>query len=1073
MFPIFFILFIQLHVTVTGQITATIIADASEVCLGDSVAAYLNISGGDGPWEVVINDNDGEYISLVIISSPHTLWLSPDATNTYKIASVEDSNGTPGSPLGEAAIVVHQATPVTIEMDRTVFLQSESDIVLASAPSGGSFSGAGVAGNKFYPGIATAVGSPHLIHCELTNEFECISTDDIDLHVLSEIASVYLISGNDTINAVCDDGATYNIRGNNEDNIPGTFELVEVGSTIPIPSAITDTDPLDDEAVLDPAGLSGAYDIIYTYGMEQAFVKSTLRFHANDLGSLEISNFPDTVCLNDNPFLLVPELFSSDPGATYSFSGLGVSGNQDDGYYYDPASPDVSEGDNEITLDYTSSNGCKAKAIHVVYNSFIPVVSFVLSEVCLPVDGGTVSFANITVGKFSVASWSWDFGHPESGSENFSTLENPDHFYPDPGDREISLSAITHEGCIASYTIDTLLADQPVADLTWLNDCFLRGEHTSVINRSISTLSDIDTLIWTFKTDDGSVLDSIGSGDPTDTINFLFNSQDKYLIQLHVENEVGCFGDVTKEIFMKPTVKLAAAGYNESFNENAGDWLVASRDNLESWVLDVPEFSNFEQVPGNLAWYTSLPAHTEGFLEQSWVESPCFDFTEITQPIVQLDLMKSFIPGTDGAVLQYQDLVIDGWKTVGNVGEGSNWFNEWGIFNEPGGSSFGWGLALFEPDFIWVKAGHALDMLVGNPHVKFRIAIATGGKQEIEPGRFNQGFAFDNFFIGERHRCSILEYFTNSASESTIASDSVVDAYSMENSEKVVDLQYHMDYPGVDDMNANNPYPASTRSFYYGVPAVPHAVLNGGVHPESRYDFSDSSHEPGLQALTDASLEIPVFDVSLNVDYLETNLEATIKVTCSADTFDSNIQLHVVVIEREVTAYTGLNQDTTFRNVVLDMLPTPAGKLLGSQWNEGKSETETYSWDYAEYVEDLEDLAVVAFVQDRDNGNVLQADVKPHTPGVGIRHRQGESGVLVVYPNPAMDHLYVNFGGDTREDGQLKIVDLSGKVVMKSMVQSGYGIQHLSVSHLSQGMYMIFWMESGEIMGRNKLVISR
>ena len=298
--------------------------------------------------------------------------------------------------------------------------------------------------------------------------------------------------------------------------------------------------------------------------------------------------------------------------------------------------------------------------------------------------------------------------------------------------------------------------------------------------------------------------------------------------------------------------------------------------------------------------------------------------------------MKSFVPGTDGAVLQYQDLVSEGWKTIGNVGEGLNWFNKWGIFNEPGGSSFGWGLSLFEPDHTWVKAAHALDMLAGHSHVKFRVVIATGGTLEIESGRFNQGFAFDNFFIGERHRCSILEYFTNAASETTKAADGVVDVFSVENSSQVIDLQYHMDYPGEDAMNENNPYPSSTRSFYYGVPGVPHAVLNGGVRPENRYDFSDSSHEPGLEELEEASLEIPVFNVALQVDYLENNLEATVKVTCNADTFASNLQLYLVVIEREVTAYTGSNLDTSFRNVVLDMLPSPAGKLLGNQWNMGK-----------------------------------------------------------------------------------------------------------------------------------------
>ncbi|MEN8229262.1 MAG: T9SS type A sorting domain-containing protein [Bacteroidota bacterium] len=1073
LFPLLLILFFQLPRTVDGQITATIIGDASEMCMGDSVAAFLNFSGGEGPWNAVINDKDGEYLLLNAVTASHTIWLKPDSDNTYYIASVEDSKGTPGSPLGEAEILVHQSTSVIILMDRTAFLQSEPGIALVSSPTGGAFSGAGVAGSAFYPGIATPVGSPHTIHCTYTNEFGCVSGDNIDLHVLSGVASVELVSGDDIINAVCDDGATYTIQGSNEDNIPGTFDLVEAVSHVVVPGHISDPDIMDDEAILDPVGLTGAYDIVYSYGMDEVTVKSTFRFHVNDLGSIEILNLPDTVCKNDNPYPLVPDLIDNDPSATYSFSGPGLSGNQVEGYFYNPSSPDVLQEEIEITLDYTSSNGCNATTKKVVYNSYTPSVNFNLTPACLPVDGGTVSFTNTTSGKFSVASWDWDFGNPESGSDNFSDLEHPEHFYTEPGLREITLSATTHEGCKASQSIDTVLADQPIADFTWLTDCFIRSEQTSVMDRSLSAFTDIDTLIWTFKTSNGGVLGVIGSGSPADTIKFPFNSMDQYFIELYIENEVGCPGDVTKEFILKPTWKLATAAYGENFNGTAHDWLVDSPDEKESWVLDVPEFEGFNRIPGDMAWYTRLPDHTEGYLEESWVESPCFDFTGLTEPLIKLDLMKSFVPGTDGVVLQYQDLVSEGWNTLGNVGECLNWYNEWGIYNEPGESSFGWGLALFEPDNHWIEAVHELDMLVGHPHVKFRVVIATGGRMEVEPGAYNQGFAFDNFYVGEQNRCSLLEHFTNASSESAAEADSVVDTFSLNHSENVIDLNYHLDYPGEDAMNENNPYPASARSFYYGVSEVPYAILNGGVDPGTRYDFSTPSNEPNEGALKEASLEIPLFKMALQVDYLENSLEATTTVTCTADTFASNLQLYVVVIEREVTAYTGLNQDTSFRNVVLDMLPTPAGRLLGNEWNLGKSETRTFAWDYAAYVEDIDDLSVVAFVQDRDNGTILQVDAKPHTPGVGIPDKKINPRSLAVYPNPATDNLYVNFGSEVTTEGMLKIVDLSGREVMRTNVQPGYSIINLNISHFSRGMYMIYWMESGEIKGRNKLVFTR
>ena len=118
-------------------------------------------------------------------------------------------------------------------------------------------------------------------------------------------------------------------------------------------------------------------------------------------------------------------------------------------------------------------------------------------------------------------------------------------------------------------------------------------------------------------------------------------------------------------------------------------------------------------------------------------------------------------------------------------------------------------------------------------------------------------------------------------------------------------------------------------------------------------------------------------------------------------------------------------------------------------------------------------LSVVAFVQNRDKGEVLQADAKPHTPGVGIPGKFSEPGLLAIYPNPAVETFYVNFGTEAELEGQLKILDLSGRVIMRSDVQPGYTVQRMDVTHLSRGMYMICWFEAGKLKGRKKVVLIR
>ena len=263
--------------------TATIYATETEVCLGDSIEATITFAG-DGPWDIKINDNDGTILELKDVEeSIITIWLVPLEDNRYFIKEVKDRRGKKGTRFGEVVVSVYDYTPVSIIQDKTAYLDSDLGVELVSSPTGGVFSGNGISGNTFYPQIATAVGSPHRITCTYTSPHGCIATDYIDIHVLYGEGEVQLYSGNDVVTALCDDGATYEIRGSNLDNIPGLFELRQAGSTVPVPGHISDADQKDDMAILDPAGLMGSYDIVYTYGFQDLTIPKYFRFQMIDM----------------------------------------------------------------------------------------------------------------------------------------------------------------------------------------------------------------------------------------------------------------------------------------------------------------------------------------------------------------------------------------------------------------------------------------------------------------------------------------------------------------------------------------------------------------------------------------------------------------------------------------------------------------------------------------------------------------------------------------------------------------------------------------------------------------------
>ena len=1069
-----FVLFFHIHSNLSGQSFLVSISSqgSTEICLGDSVEASILVYGGSAPYTVVINDNEGEYTVLENIESPYTFYIKPEFDNTYYIASAVDRRGRKGLPYGSISVVVKPSTPVSIVLDRTVFLVTEPGFPLISDPAGATFEGIGVSENVFYPAVATSVGSPHLISCNYINPNGCISKDHVNIYVLSGEASVYLLSGDDTVQNVCDNGSSFTIKGSNEDNLPGTFELFRANSGILVPDHISDDDLTDNEAELLLTGLMGAFKIVYTYGMEEVEISASTIFTANDNGVNGILNLPETICKNDLPFPLIPDVDSHDPNSIFTFSGPGVSGNQSDGFFLDPGNPDVPLGLCEIVLVYTNSSGCTSELTETVDVGLAPEVSFLPDQICLATEGGNISFNNLTSHKDQIANWSWEFGDPASGMNNTSHLENPEHFYAEPGIRMIVLGATTYHGCFAQHELDTLLVDQPVADFTWINDCYSEDQATTFLASPVSVYSDLDTLIWTIRTTEGNVLEVIGKGPAEFTLDHSFSSLNQYDVTLFVENEAGCQGELTKRIELLPVHVLNSDGYFETFNDLASGWSTGSEDLLDSWILNEPDFAGFIQTENDKAWYTDLPDHTGNYLEHSWVRSPCFDLSGLSNPVIQLNIMKSFRPGMDGAVIQHQDQVNPGWNTLGTYKGGLNWYNDSAINNEPGGSSIGWGLVLPEPDNEWVTARHSLDILAGNPLVKFRVAVATSGSHEIIPGVFNQGFAFDNFVIGDALiRRSVLEYFTNASGDSIYTADSIVKSFAMDHAGIVYDLHYHMDYPEDDPMNMQNPYPPSTRAFNYGVPVVPFAVLNGGVTPEYRFNLSSPIGELDDELLKAASLETPLFGLSLSVDYLENRLEGNATVICLDDSFDSYLQLYIVVIEKEVTAYPGLNQGIPFRNVVLDMLPS-TGILLGDNWSSGSKVEKDFNWDYPNYIEDVEDLCVVAFIQDRDINNrwIFQADAVAFTPDVGTPGISDEQRSLMMYPNPATDFLTIYFKNRTENESQLVLVDISGREVMKTVVQKGSTMQQLDISHLSEGMFMVFLKESGIFKEHAKLI---
>ena len=189
---------------------------------------------------------------------------------------------------------------------------------------------------------------------------------------------------------------------------------------------------------------------------------------------------------------------------------------------------------------------------------------------------------------------------------------------------------------------------------------------------------------------------------------------------------------------------ITAFPYTENFDAGPGGW--TSGGASSSWTLGNPAKPVIQgTASGANAWVTGRTADYNAN-EQSFVLSPCFDFTGQTLPVVEFQAWWDAASNQDGTVLQSS---INGgatWQTIGAVGDPDNWYNSSNISAQPGGQSQGWtgdgvnGSPPLPGSGGYVLVRHEMPQLANQASVRLRVAFASTAFSAR-----GDGFAFDNF----------------------------------------------------------------------------------------------------------------------------------------------------------------------------------------------------------------------------------------------------------------------------------------------------------------------------------------
>lgn len=1096
-------------------VTANAGPNNAEVCDGDGIVlgGQPTASGGTGFYSISWTSNPAGFTSDA--SNP---VVNPDEDTDY-IVTVTDSDG--GVDIDVISVTVN---PRTNPSDLDIVLNPDAnsysvddDPVNLSYTVGGGGSGSGIlsgdgvnsTSNKFFPNSAN-VGAND-ITLTFTNDAGCVTE-------ITETINVYnpngFISGlDDSYCPYGDDDLTINVP-------PPYLSLVDViltdngGIDIPAGTAWTknipartahlnlDLLPIGKNAFyitytilgiigynytpyLDLTCLCIKYNITPIFGPVQTTVVVPVVINRQPEVKIAFKAKEPEFCRNDSPVVLE----GGPAGGIWQGVGITPSPGND-------ASPEFSSGDNGLASFDPEAATAGNNTIRYIFEDAagcldttrVDFTVFDLPQLDFAADNGCVGIPvefnpSVTIpGGVSVTGYTWNFD--DDNREDYPVLSVPTtHSYTSSNDYDVTFAATTGDGCLASVTHQISIGDIPDVSLRWSSVC--DGDPTRFAFKSSyfsSNPTDLQNVFWEFG--DGN---NVTKANPalTDTVqHYAYAGAGTYRAHVTVETDLGCTNADTVQLY-----KVIRTGpingeneYLQTFNGLTPDeqgWVSGGTNSSWEWGLPSKNLMADDSPGGGKAWMTSLTG-SFNINEDSWVHSPCIDLSRIQRPVLSLDIRSLTRSRIEGAVLQVNvttstDKESD-WTTVGNISTGINWYNVNGIFSNPGNQPLnqtGWSGSL--DSAAWRTAVVALDNTLASlsqaerSRMRFRVAFSSPVDSSFNSTE--EGFAFDNFRITQRDRVVLLETFTNTGGLNSPDEPNKVTNVALNNfvsglTDEIVKIEYHLSVGGPNDdpVYLDNPVDANARAAFYGITSTPFALIDG-IYGSSLQNIYANQTLRSAEAQIDTILTSGSPGGALNVE-----------VTFTAETdLPPGTALHVVALERTITSpeAMGSNGESSFSYAMKKMLPSARGTIYSEGIPQLESRTVNVTWWPKAY--DLNNLVIIAFLQDEETGKVFQArllDTPQYLPTDVVTGVEPDLANRVsVYPVPADGELLVKLPAALPHPVLCRMIDSFGREITRSTFSAGEQIKRFETRDLSDGVYILQFETPQEPVSRKKLLV--
>jgi hypothetical protein len=829
-----------------------------------------------------------------------------------------------------------------------------------------------------------------------------------------------------------------------------------------------------------------SYDNIYCSN-----VISTVTFVVSPQLQVDISGISDgqvfcangSAGTNNNSNLISLGLTPYQQGlATFSINGINQTLSSNSVQYTFANTSTVQD----VTFSYNVSSGggnaCQNPVTKIIHILPSPVASYTVTPHC---DGDVISFSgsdgsgNSASNSSLSPSYTWTFNdvpvtvvNAQSTTYKFSTIGN----YAVHLDIVYAVDPTYNKACSSNNDKITLgntcgppnCADEtqvvgpiPTVDFTFSNVC--QGDATNFVSSQTNGVTDYN---WDF----GDAA-STGFGVGINNISSTANTTGTYQNPVHTYGPAtytvtvtgrtsaasgACLGSKTRVVSILKSLSANPLGFYDMASLNGGDgfWVAEDRGGVSTWNFGPATpgtvIANTKNAWNNISYNVS---------DESYMNSPCLNLSAYSKPAINFQYFIDTRQQQDGAVLQYSTDVVGGvqqWVTLGNPQKsGLNWYTSQGISGKPGdpfnANFYGWSR---QGDTTWVDARHSLDEILNRGKVRFRIAFASDG------GSTNslRGLAFTNLTIVERNRVSLIENFTNNNLSSSSSNNSAFQSLASLSNE-VVKIEYHTALPQPDASNLLNSADQNARAAYYGITNSSSLLPDGFLDGISGGNFTSASWPTDI---TLRSLKASPLNITINPSGTKVNVD----ITPVQPVNSGRLQVYVALIEKSV----GSDQF-----VLRKFYPNASGTPLALPLSPSTITIDPWVIGTNEIV-DINQIALVAFVQDLDTKEVIQAVYLPNPsvlPAVVTSVEPLTESSIRVYPNPSDKEFIVQLPEPVKQSTSISLVDQFGRTLNAGEFQEGELKKTVSTQGLSDGIYILQVGDQGQAARKKVMVLHK